>query len=551
MRISALALAAGILSAGFSVHADIAADVAADTARPVRQGGVNGQAYWNGKSVLFLYPPAFGFKPVDGAVKYRYVLEDDARNIVRFEAATPNEALTPVWGRLSTGMYRLEVLGINARGRVAGLAGYRRFWKSAAFCPADCPKGVCGYAEASTKYFDWLFRTSYAQSYLKDGVPDEDYNYNAYPSKMDSALVEAFVSYAELRPEHREESLTIARRAADHLLALMNPAGSPLEHFPHTYRVLKPSKPFAPVDAHANEVAAKYSGQVMVVYPAIVGSAFLALHDAIRDRKYLDAAIRIAETYAKLQGEDGTWYLKLWEKDGTPVAPNRLFPLAVCNFLERVYAATGTAKYRTMSDRAFAYVEKGPLADWNWEAQFEDVEPPKPYRNLTVHTPVATALHLLKRYPGDPARRAQARECLRFAEDQFVLWKMPFRKDGTGPISDDTPMNTGSCYEEWFDVPGAYEQYNWYLPIDSSAAKMIRGYLAFYKAEGRETDLAKARALGDAITIMQAKHGKDGAIPTHWVKWEVGQPTHPWINCGIGTANTLKALSEAAPGPAR
>ena len=236
--------------------------------------------------------------------------------------------------------------------------------------------------------------------------------------------------------------------------------------------------------------------------------------------------------------------VKQAQKDGASVVPNRLFPLAVCGFLEKLYAVTGAAKYRQMSDRAFAYVERGPLADWNWEAQFEDVEPSKRYRNLTLHTPVATAIHLLKRYPDDLERRALARELLRFAEDQFVLWRPPFRKDGTGPIFGDTPMINCSKASDWYDVPGAYEQYAWYLPIDSAAAKMISGYLAFYKVEKRAVDLAKARALGDAITVMQEKHGKGGGIPTHWVKWEVGTATDPWINCGIGTANVLKDLAE-------
>ena len=38
---------------------------------------------------------------------------------------------------------------------------------------------------------------------------------------------------------------------------------------------------------------------------------------------------RIAETYLRLQGEDGTWYLKMNETDGSPVSGNRLVPTGV------------------------------------------------------------------------------------------------------------------------------------------------------------------------------------------------------------------------------
>ena len=77
-------------------------------------------------------------------------------------------------------------------------------------------------------------------------------------------------------------------------------------------------------------------------------------------------------------------------------------------------------------------MEKGPLTDWNWECQFEDVQPHPPYKALTKHQACSTAMFLLKRFPGDARRLAQARELLRFAEDQFVYWEKPCRADGTG-----------------------------------------------------------------------------------------------------------------------
>ena len=51
--------------------------------------------------------------------------------------------------------------------------------------------------------------------------------------------------------------------------------------------------------------------------------------------------------------------------------------------------------------------------------------------------------------------------------------------------------------------------------------------------------------LGDAITIMQEKHGKGGCFPTHWTTMEVGSDMSPWINCGISTARMLMLLSDA------
>ena len=516
-------------------RADLAQENAADLVRPVRPGGVDGQAYWNELSVRFQYPPSFDFKPVEDAVSYRYVLEDDARRKYDFSAATPNESLASVWTNLPTGFLRLEVYGVNRRGRVLGVAGARRFWKSEPFSPALCPEPAWSYDTAVGKYFDWLFAMTNTQMLATTGETDEYYLYNTYPAKTESALVHAFLRMAERTPERRGTLIRAARNAADFLLAYSNPAGSPLEFFPHTYRVLRPES------SRKGVTSERYEGQNMLIYPAHVGSAYLALYEVVKDGKYLTAAKRIAATYRRLQGEDGTWYLKLWEKDATPVAPNRLLPFAVCDFLEKLHALTGDAAYREMSDRAFAFVETGPLKTWSWEAQFEDTKPSRRFRNMSVHPPCDAALHLLARYPDDAAKRALARECLRFAEDQFVSWRDPFTVDGRGPMSADTTMLPVSAREAWYGLPSAFEQYDWYLPIDGSAAKVIRTYLAFYRLEGRALDLEKAKTLGNAVTQIQRIAG-NGAIPTHWVRWDVESDAKHWINCGIGTALALEEL---------
>ena len=89
---------------------------------------------------------------------------------------------------------------------------------------------------------------------------------------------------------------------------------------------------------------------------------------------------------------------------------------------EALADATGNAKWRTAADECFAWIEKGPLSDWNWDAQFEDILPLPPYQGLTKHNAVEVMLQLLKRRGGDPAARATARDILRWSEDQFVFW---------------------------------------------------------------------------------------------------------------------------------
>ena len=62
----------------------------------IRPGGVDGREFWNGHAVYFHYPPAFAFKDVPGAIRYRFLVLDDLQVEHRFEADSPRVPLSPV-----------------------------------------------------------------------------------------------------------------------------------------------------------------------------------------------------------------------------------------------------------------------------------------------------------------------------------------------------------------------------------------------------------------------------------------------------------------------
>ena len=84
------------------------------------------------------------------------------------------------------------------------------------------------------------------------------------------------------------------------------------------------------------------------------------------------------------------------------------------------------------------------------------------------------------------------------------------------------------------------EQYAYYVPIDSANAKMIQMYLAMYRVEKNPLDLAKARALANALVRIQDPN--NGYIPTEYAKVAYRHnPQGGWLNC---TCLSLKALLE-------
>ena len=516
-----------------ATNGDLARRVEEDVARPVRPIGVDGQEGWNVRASLFMYPPTFAFAKVGGAVRYRFRATDGAGSLHTFEAAEPNASLSPVWKDIPVGWVSLEVNGVGSDGKELGTAGARRFWKKAPYRPGSYPPAKRPYAEAARMAYLNVLKSESVDILARTGDIDRRYPHNCYPAKMMSRLIFGMVELSELDPSLRDKAMKVAENAADWMLAHTIKPPSSLAGFPVTYDHHPEAanvEPTAP--ARISKARADVS---MNIYPANMARAYIALFAANGKSKYLEAAKAVAERYIALQGEDGSWWLDQKISDGRALGNHRVMPVrGVIPMFEALARETGDVRYRNAADRAFAYVENSPLRNWNWEGQFEDTGAAPKYQNLTKHDACSTAIYLLGRFPGDRRRLAQARELLRFAEDQFVFWEKPY-----------TPADEPADIPEWnrpwvgkWECPSVAEQYSCYRPVDASASKLIQTYLALYRAEGDPLDLAKARTLGDEATRMQRD---DGFIPTFW-------SDHPhvtrdnWVNCMLCTASALSEL---------
>lgn len=497
-------------------------EVDAEVRHVIRPGGVAQPDFWNVNARWFMYAPSFAFTNFANAAKYVFTVTPKGKEPLVFEADSAIAPLSPVWNRVPVGFATVRCVAVDGDGRELGVAGERPFARAAAF-DGHYPPRQLGYASAAALCFDYILSWPSMRHLVETGRPDPKYPLNCYPSKMHGAIASSFAAYAKgAKGVSRAAATKLAKAAADYLISIMQPADAPLAGFPPTYA------------GGLTEAASASQGQHMLIYPAEAGLGLVRTYELTKEAKYLGAAKRIAETFLRIQGEDGTWYLKLYEKDGRPVAPNRLMPLQVIDFLSCLYADTGDARYRDAADRAFTFIEAGPVKTWNWEGQFEDVTPTKPYENLTKHDACSAAIYLCRRYPKDKARIALARELLRFSEDQFVVWRKTYSP-------------TWTKMDWWFNPdaqvihPHVCEQYHCYAAIDASAAKLIRTYLALYDVEKNPLDLAKARALGDSVTRIQ---NDDGRIRTFWHNWQDDNVGSDWVNCMVSAAEALDLLAK-------
>lgn len=488
------------------------------------QGGIGGRPFWNINAFQFMYAPAFQFQPIPGVTRYRYTAIDEAGNTHAFQEETASACLSPIWAAIPEGVVKLTVHALDPEGKPFCTVGARTFFRVAPF-PADLPAPVRSYREAAAQAFDYAMSQPFIQHWLKEGTPDPQYDLNVYPSKMISSLINAMLYYAGVRPGKAEEALCIARNAADYLIRI-TPREGVMKDVPPTYYLDFRNRS----EDQYNALAGERIEQIMMIYPASAGMAYLNLEKKTGEHSYLDEAIRIGTQYRENVLENGSWYLIRDVHTGEPLSANFCEPTAeITPFLRALYERTGDESWKTLADGAVKYTETHALKNYEWEGQFEDSVCSVLYSNLTHCNATALIKYYANNDSDNPDHMAKADDLTRFVEDQFVVWKRP------------APWNASGYDTSLWHTPCGLEQYAWHMPIDASTAQIGSMFLAMYQAGRGELHLAKAMALADSLTRAQQP---DGMIPTHWMTEEFMHGRNFWINCLFASASFLAEIAE-------
>lgn len=490
-------------------------------------GGGAGRPYWNTQSFQYMYTPSFQFQNIPGCKQYRYTAVDEKGEMHCFLTDDASALLTPIWREIPEGVVELTVHALNEDGSDRYLVGARTFFKTAPF-PANFPPAARSYRESATLAYDFAYRQSFVQHWLTDGTPDPNYDYYVFPNKMISSLINAMIIYSGLRPECAADAITIAKRAADYMIATSEPAGRPLAHLPLTYMIDFRPDP----DKHENFCAPERLGTMMMIYPASAGISYLKLEKVTGDTRYFDAALKIGEFYRDHVLPNGSWHIILDRETGEPTSTSYCNTLSqIVPFLMSLYERTDGAVWKTLADNARAYIEREQLATYNWEGQFEDSYLSIHYSNLTPFEAEALIAQYTKYHADDAEKMAACDDLMRFIEDQFVVWTRacPWNRHPTDPSI--------------WSLPAALEQYQWHMPIDSSTAACMNTFINMYRAGRGELHLAKARALADQLTRMQ--NPTTGQFPTHWMLPDCRETGGQfWMNCHFSTAARLAEFAD-------
>lgn len=491
----------------------------AESVNPIHPGIPGEVPFWNNHAKRFIYAPAFDYKLVSGAVKYEYMLLSLAdSSVYKFENKIPYAPLSPIWASVPVGSFQLTVTGISQKGERLGIAGKGRYYRAAPF-NGPYHEPVMPYDESAKLALDNLLNKNYVEYWLKNGTQDPKYRNYHYPAKIWSALIVGAVTSARLKPNTPDavRSIKLARIVADKMIDISYRKGTAWEFFAPTYYGKFNIKQKPHMDPANN----------FTIMGADAGHAYLDLYDYTKDKKYFEAARRIADTYIKNQMEDGSWYQFVNFETGKPVAPNIVIPTAVINYFDRLkrdYKVTGLEE---SGAAALKWIMENPVKTFNWQGQFEDIAAREPYRNHSREQACDLAVYLFK----NRTNLELAEELVRFAEDQFVIWEKP------EPFIVGNRSEQSGYYSLNWITPSVQEQYVFWMPVGRAAGIMADAYWEAYQATKKEIYLAKAKSIANAFTLTQKAN--NGDYPTFFTKY----PMNLWLNSTVYPAKILMELN--------
>lgn len=448
---------------------------------PVRTG-------WNTRvHQQFTHPPIFSYEPVEGAARYAFSV-GRGTDKKAFESSAPEFDLARVWGELpDTGQFVVTARALDAAGEVLAESQSPARRKPDFRGPYRPAKS--GYSAAGMKTAEWLLRENLSEE-TDDAAGIQ--NIKKFPALYHSAFIRVLTTAVRENPDGEIGKLALERAASygQALLDNRTPSTWAYAQVPLTHR------------AHGN--TAQFGAEFRVLQVsriAMAGLALLDLHAASTDKKWLDAAVDIAEALQRNQLPEGRWHWRVNPENGASVDDYTSDQAQAILLMDDLITRHGRKEFIESRDKAVAWMLENPCKTFRWEGQWDDAIVVPPYANLEWYDTALFAEYLLRKASPENGYATIARELAEYVEDQFVEWE---------PV--------GNAI-----TPGVREQYACYAVIDWHCAHYIRMCLTFHAATKEDLWLKKAQAIADTLTAVQHP---DGYYPT-WMSHRPvpGNPT--------------------------
>ena len=292
----------------------------------------------------------------------------------------------------------------------------------------------------------------------------------SFPARHHAYFIRTFLHYYAYTGER--EWLLRARDLADWNIATSTPATDVYGNLP--YSAHQDNKPTGSADKDSIETDK----------PAFLGTSYLAVYESTGDRKYLDAARKIAATLVPKQRADGSWPFRVISKDGTIFEDLGGAPVFFVEFFEALHRHEPKPEYQRARDGALKLMIARNVNEGQWGTYHEDIHP-KAGTHLSAEPMSFTAAYLFRQTKAHPDYIAHGKKVLAQMEAKLVH----------------TEGHAAS------PAPGVAEQVTFAHIMAGHTARYCLALAQLYAVTGDVAIKNKALSGLNAVTYMQSEVG--------------------------------------------
>jgi len=217
---------------------------------------------------------------------------------------------------------------------------------------------------------------------------------------------------------------------------------------------------------------------------AFLGSAYLMLYEVTGEKRYLEAARKVAETLVSRQREDGSWPFRVDPQTGVVAQDRGGAPVDFVEFFEQLQRHDKKPAYAKAHDKALAYMLARNVGQGQWGTYHEDVGNRKD-THLSAEPTTLTADYLFRHADTHPEYLEMGRRILKQMEDRLV------HTEGHGAAP----------------APAVAEQDGFEHIMSGHTARYGAALADLYLLTGDEAIKRRALSVLNAVTHMQTGEG--------------------------------------------
>jgi hypothetical protein len=181
----------------------------------------------------------------------------------------------------------------------------------------------------------------------------------SYPAFHHALLIRTFIGYSKYAND--KQALAEAVKLADWNIAHSTPADWPYANLPYsTFEAKKPG-------------GFRDKTGLMPDKAAIMALAYLQLHEATGEKRFLTAAEAIARTLAARQRPDGTWPFRVDPKTEAVIEEYTSSVIYAVRLFEALDKINGNDRYRASRDKTWNWLVNGPIKTREFRGFYEDI----------------------------------------------------------------------------------------------------------------------------------------------------------------------------------